>query len=180
MFLGFKDVFWNVRKFLRIQEVCLKNIWKNREIPRDPIRIHRILGENFRKILKTLCLRKIKQAIWRFFRDDKSLWCTFPNQLHWLLECFCKRPTPPFLVNFCPLKAVWQSLCTGVAWRAGLLPPSNSIQSGVDPPSIHSLVRLRGEAPEPWLAISFWLGTLSGAASSPDGQGLSEHHCGSA
>ena len=40
-----------------------------------------------------------------------SLTYFFENQVVWL-QCFCKRPTPPFLANLCPLRALWQRLCS--------------------------------------------------------------------
>ena len=101
--------------------------------------------------------------------------------LRTLLQYFHKRPTPPFLVNLCPLRANRQRLCTGVPrWRAGLHASTVKVHLVRSRPSFNSLPCQALRSARARTSYLFWLGALSGTASTPDGQGLSEHHCSSA
>ena len=75
---------------------------------------------------------------------------------------FLRGAQPTVLVNLCPLRAVWQMLSTGVPWRSGQHAPQKFIQSRLDSPSIHFLVRGSTRAWSSYLVLARRLKRSSG------------------
>ena len=119
-----------------------------------------------------------KFLIEKFLISNRGFWDIYFGIFTIIFECFCEGPSQPFWL-ICVHWGQFGRCCPQVCHDA---------QANMHRRSSFSLdltllqfISSSGEAPEPGLAILFWLGALSGpAASFSDGQGLSEPHCGSA